>query len=96
VVFAGSVFNAGSLTLPQYLNFVIALIQVRHKVATGDCESEIELNPNSYLVWAGRGHVYKVTAPPEEALRSFERAMRMSPMDARLHFAFGGDGAGLY
>src|SRR5262250_3238455 len=54
----------------------------------GDCESEIEmadravaLNPNSYVAWSGRGHVYRIAGLPEEAVRSFERAIRMSPVD---------------
>jgi adenylate cyclase len=61
----------------------------------GDSESEIEmadravaLNPNSYLVWAGRGQVYRVAGLPEEAVRSFERAIRMSPVDPLLHQTF--------
>jgi adenylate cyclase len=63
----------------------------------GDSESEIEmadravaLNPNSYVAWSGRGHVYRVAGLPEEALRSFERAIRMSPLDPGLHTKFGG------
>jgi adenylate cyclase len=58
----------------------------------GDCESAIEmadravaLNPNSYWAWSNRGWVYRVAGQPEEAVRSFERAMRMSPVDPLLH-----------
>jgi adenylate cyclase len=65
----------------------------------GDNESEIEmadravaLNPNSYFAWNGRGHVYRIAGLPEEAVRSYERAIRMSPVDPRLHFAFAGMG----
>jgi Tfp pilus assembly protein PilF len=54
----------------------------------GDCETEVEmsdravtLNPNSYHAWNCRGWVYKIAGQPEEAIRSFERAMRMSPVD---------------
>jgi adenylate cyclase len=61
----------------------------------GDSETEIEmadravaLNPNSYGAWAGRGHVYRIAGLPEEAVRSFERAIRMSPADPRLHLTF--------
>jgi adenylate cyclase len=63
----------------------------------GDSESEIEmadqavaLNPNSYVAWSGRGHVYRIAGLPEEAVRSFERAIRMSPVDPGLHTKFGG------
>ena len=58
----------------------------------GDCEAEIEmadravaLNPNSYHAWNRRGWVYKIAGQPEEAIRSFERAMRMSPVDPQLY-----------
>jgi adenylate cyclase len=64
-----------------------------------DDEAEIEmadravaLNPNSYHTWAGRGHVYRIAGLPEEAVRSFERAIRMNPADPRLHFTFVGMG----
>jgi adenylate cyclase len=63
----------------------------------GDGESEIEtadravaLNPNSFLAWSSRGHVYRIAGVPEEALNSFERAIRMSPVDPRLHITFMG------
>jgi adenylate cyclase len=65
----------------------------------GDCETEIEmadravtLNPNSYRAWSCRGWVYKVAGQPEEAIRSFERAMRMSPVDPQQFTALTGMG----
>jgi len=39
-----------------------------------------------------RGWVYRSAGLPEEAVRSFERAMRMSPVDPLLHHAFVGMG----
>ena len=69
----------------------------------GDSESAIEmadravaLNPNSYWAWGCRGYVYRIAGLPEEAVRSFERAIRMSPVDPRLHRALIGMGYGLY
>jgi adenylate cyclase len=63
----------------------------------GDSESEIEmadravaLNPNSFTAWYARGWVYQNAGQQEEALRSFERAIRMSPVDPALHRAFAG------
>jgi adenylate cyclase len=63
----------------------------------GDCESEIEmadravaLNPNSFSAWNGRGQVYRVAGLPKEAIGSFERAIRLSPVDPRLYLTFGG------
>jgi adenylate cyclase len=65
----------------------------------GDCESEIEmadravaLNPNSFNAWNDRGWVYRVAGLPEEAIHSFERAIRMSPVDPLLHAPFAGMG----
>jgi adenylate cyclase len=65
----------------------------------GDSEREIELadravalNPNSSNAWNARGWVYKIVGLPEEAVRSFERAIRMSPVDPRLHQSFSGMG----
>jgi adenylate cyclase len=65
----------------------------------GDSESEIEmadravaLNPNSYWAWLARGWVYRVAGLPEEAIRSFERAIRTSPVDPLLHRALVGIG----
>ena len=69
----------------------------------GDCETEIEmadravtLNPNSHRAWNCRGWVYKVAGQPEEAIRSFERAMRMSPVDPQLYRSVNRDGICLY
>jgi adenylate cyclase len=68
----------------------------------GDCQIEIEmadravaLNPNSYWAWSSRGWVYKIAGQHEEGLRSFERAIRMSPIDPGLHHAFVGMGYAL-
>ena len=58
----------------------------------GDSEAEIEmadravaLNPNSWITWNGRGIVYRLAGLPEEAIRSSERAVRMSPVDPQLY-----------
>ena len=68
----------------------------------GDSEAEIEmadravaLNPNSWRTWNGRGWVYRVAGLPEEAIRSFERAIRMSPVDPLLYMTFIGIGHAL-
>jgi adenylate cyclase len=52
----------------------------------------VALNPNSYLAWSCKGWVYKIACLPEEAVRSFERAIRISPVDPRLHLTIVGMG----
>src|SRR5712664_552429 len=68
----------------------------------GDCETEIEmsdravaLNPNSYHTWNYRGWVYKIAGQPEEAIRSFERAVRISPLDPQQYTVLTGMGFAL-
>jgi adenylate cyclase len=80
----------------------LALAAVISAYMVGDSESEIEmadravtLNPNSRGAWGSRGHVYRVAGLPEEAIRSFERAIRMSPVDPLLHVTFFGIGSAL-
>ena len=52
----------------------------------------VALNPNSSIAWNNRGWVYIHAALPEEAIRSFERAIRMSPVDPRLYATLTGMG----
>jgi len=80
----------------------LAWASVTSAYMVGDCESEIEmadravaLNPNSFLAWGCRGQVYRIAGLPEEAVRSFEHAIRMSPVDPRLHLTFAGMGMAL-
>ncbi|MBR1160724.1 adenylate/guanylate cyclase domain-containing protein [Bradyrhizobium elkanii] len=77
----------------------LAWVSLTSAYMVGDCESEIEmadravaLNPNSYRAWTARGSVYRVAGLPEEAVRSFERAIRLSPVDPRLPITFVGMG----
>jgi adenylate cyclase len=65
----------------------------------GDFDAGIEmldravaLNPNSFNAWNCRGWVYRIAGLPEEAVRSFERAIRTSPIDPLLHRSFTGMG----
>jgi adenylate cyclase len=81
----------------------IALAAVVSAWMVADCESSIELadravvlNPNSFIAWGARGWVYNIAGQqPEEAVRSFERAIRMSPVDPALRLTFGGMGQAL-
>ena len=68
----------------------------------GDYECGIELadravalNSNSFFAWNGRGVVYQLAGLPEEAVRSFEQAVRVSPIDPVLYLAFAAMGMAL-
>ena len=76
---------------------ILAWAAIISAFMVGDCESSVEmadravaLNPNSLLAWGSRGHVYRIAGLLEEALRSFERAIRSSPVDPRLHLTLVG------
>jgi adenylate cyclase len=80
----------------------LARVAVISAFMVGDSEAEIEmadravaLNPNSWSTWNGRGWVYNYAGLPEEAIRSFERAIRMSPVDPRLYGTLTGIGQAL-
>ncbi|MGX0965362.1 adenylate cyclase [Bradyrhizobium japonicum] len=77
----------------------LARASVTSAFMVGDSEGEIEmadravaLNPNSFNTWNCRGQVYRIAGLPEEAIRSFERATRVSPVDPRLHMTLTGIG----
>ena len=68
----------------------------------GDIESAPEmadravaLNPNSFDAWSARGWVCRAAGLPQEAVQSFERAIRMNPIDPLLHPSFVGMGIAL-
>ena len=80
----------------------LAWVSIASAHMIGDYESETEmadravaLNPNLFDAWFCRGWVYKVAGLPEEAIRSFERAIRMSPVDPLLHRSLTGMGYAL-
>jgi adenylate cyclase len=48
----------------------------------------VALNPNATVAWSQRGWTYQIAGQPEEAIRSFERAIRLSPFDPSLFTKF--------
>jgi adenylate cyclase len=52
----------------------------------------VALNSNSIRAWEDRGFTYVLAGQPEEAIRSFERIIRLSPYDPSLFLAFTGMG----
>jgi adenylate cyclase len=68
----------------------------------GDIETALEmadravaLNPNSFDEWYARGLVCRAAGLPQEAVQSFERAIRMNPIGPLLHRTFFGMGIAL-
>ena len=68
----------------------------------GDFDAGIEmvdravaLNPNSAFSWDQRGWTYYFACQGEEAIRSFERAIRLSPVDPLIFSSFTGMGLAL-
>jgi TolB-like protein/Flp pilus assembly protein TadD len=55
----------------------------------------VALNPNAALAWSMRGFTYQLAGQPEEAVRSLERAIRLSPFDPWLSSRFAVMGAAL-
>jgi adenylate cyclase len=55
----------------------------------------VSLNPNSSRAWDQRGFAYLMAGQPEEAIRSFERRIRLSPFDPLLFSTLGGMGVAL-
>jgi adenylate cyclase len=64
-----------------------------------DCDTAREMvdravavNPNAAFAWGQRGFTYQRAGQPKEAIRSFERAIRLSPFDPWLFARFTGMG----
>jgi adenylate cyclase len=49
--------------------------------ATEMVDRAIVLNPNLWVAWEQRGETFNSTGNFQEAIRSFERAIRLSPLD---------------
>src|SRR5262249_20499218 len=80
----------------------LAWVAITSSFMIGDHESEIEmvdravaLNPNSFNAWNSRGWVYRTAGLPQEAVQSFERANRLSPIDLQLYRSLAGMGFAL-
>jgi adenylate cyclase len=58
--------------------------------ATEMVDRAVALNPNSFGAWEERGWAYLIAGQPEEAIRSFERRIRLSPFDPLLFATLAG------
>ena len=53
-------------------------------------DQAVTINPNSAYAWTQRGWTYRYMKQPEDALYSFERAIRLNPLDPMLFDALTG------
>jgi adenylate cyclase len=65
------------------------------ETATEMVDCAVALNPNSAFAWNLRGWTYRYAGLDEEAIRSFERTIRLSPLDPLLYTTFAGIGIAL-
>ena len=80
----------------------LAMVGRGRAYMSGDFDAAIEmvdravaLNPNSASVWDNRSWVYQYAGRAQEAIQSFERAIRLSPLDPMLYSRFAGMGIAL-
>jgi adenylate cyclase len=66
-----------------------------HETAIDYSDRAVATNPNYFGAWACRGWVYQVAGRYEEAILSFERGIRVSPLDPFLHTNLAGIGYAL-
>jgi adenylate cyclase len=74
---------------------VTALFIGDDETAIDYSDRAVATNPNSHFVWNYRGWVYQIAGQYEEAIRSFERGIRVSPLDPVIHNYLAGIGFAL-
>ncbi len=91
-----------ALSLDENDEDVLAIAGYHAAFLDGDYATAIDFadravasNPNNNDAWRRRGWTYKYAGQYEEAIRSFERSIRLSPLDPGLHIALAGTGFAL-
>ena len=91
-----------ALSLDENDSFVLGAAALNAFFFEDDYETAIDfsdravaLNPNDPVAWRDRGWVYKYAGQHEEAIRSFERCTRLSPLDPYQHSPLAGTGYAL-
>jgi len=74
---------------------VTAVLIGDHETAVDFVDRAVATNPNSHIAWNYRAWVYNVAGQYEEAIRSFERGIRASPLNPTLHNYLAGIGLAL-
>jgi adenylate cyclase len=81
----------GNATLAMsLLGNAIASFSDDYDTAREMVDRAVALNPNSSRIWELRGFAYLTAGEPEEAIRSFERRIRLSPFDPLLFSTLAG------
>ena len=91
-----------ALSLDENDERVLSVAGLAAAYFTGDYETAIDFvdraivsNPNDPSSWRRKGWVYKWAGLYEEAIRSFERSIRLSPLDPQNHDCLTGIGYAL-
>jgi TolB-like protein len=83
----------GNATLAlSLLGYATASFSDDYDAAKEMVDRAVALNPNSSRIWEQRGMTYLMVGQPEEAIRSFERRIRLSPFDPLLFATLAGMG----
>jgi adenylate cyclase len=69
--------------------WVTAFFVEDYESAVDFADRAVACNPNDARAWRIRGWTYRNAGQYEEAIQSFERAVRLSPVDPLLHLALG-------
>ena len=72
--------------------FVTAFFIGDYEAAIDFADRAVACNPNDDSAWRLRGWTYKTAGQYEEAIRSFERSIRLNPLDPTLHVTLAGIG----
>jgi adenylate cyclase len=84
--------DEGALSMAAYIT---ALFIGDYETAIDFADRAVARNPNDARAWRRRGWTYRTVGQHEEAIRSFERSIRLSPLDPTLHIALAGIGSAL-
>jgi adenylate cyclase len=82
--------DGNSTSALSLLGNAIASFSDDHDTARAMVDRAVALNPNSSRVWDQRGFAYLMAGQPEEAIRSFEHRIRLSPFDPLLFSTLAG------
>jgi len=84
--------DAGALGIA---GLITAFLVGDHETGIDLVERAVASNPNDARAWRQRGWVYKFAGHFEEAIRSFERSIRLDPLFPMLHNSLTGIGQSL-